>query len=56
MHGEGAEQPGRGKLEVETPSGRAVELFVSTQRAGGYVFWTKRRLFSRATGSRRSRC
>jgi hypothetical protein len=32
-----------GKLEVETPSGRSVEVFVSTQRLGGYVFWTKRR-------------
>jgi hypothetical protein len=31
------------KLEVETPSGRSVEVFVSTQRLGGYVFWTKRR-------------
>jgi hypothetical protein len=33
----------RGKLEVKTPSGRALEVFVSTQRLGGYVFWTKRR-------------
>jgi hypothetical protein len=32
-----------GKLDVETPSGRAVEVFVSTQRLGGYAFWTKRR-------------
>ncbi len=32
-----------GKLEVRTPSGRSVEVFVSTQRLGGYVFWTKRR-------------
>jgi hypothetical protein len=32
-----------GKLEVETPSGRSLEVFVSTQRVGGYVFWTKRR-------------
>jgi hypothetical protein len=32
-----------GKLDVETPSGRALEVFVSTQRLGGYVFWTKRR-------------
>jgi hypothetical protein len=32
-----------GKLDVRTPSGRAVEVFVSTQRVGGYVFWTKRR-------------
>jgi hypothetical protein len=28
---------------VETPSGRSLEVFVSTQRVGGYVFWTKRR-------------
>jgi hypothetical protein len=36
---------GRGgsKLEVETPSGRPVEVFISTQRDGGYAFWTKRR-------------
>jgi hypothetical protein len=33
----------RGKLEVRTPSGRSLEVFVSTQRVGGYVFWTKRR-------------
>lgn len=32
-----------GKLEVQTPSGRSLEVFVSTQRLGGYVFWTKRR-------------
>jgi hypothetical protein len=32
-----------GKLEVETPSGRSLEVFVSTQRLGGYVFWTHRR-------------
>jgi hypothetical protein len=32
-----------GRLEVETPSGRSAEVFVSTQRVGGYVFWTKRR-------------
>jgi hypothetical protein len=32
-----------GKLDVETPSGRSVEVFVSTQRPGGYAFWTKRR-------------
>ena len=32
-----------GKLDVETPSGRSLEVFVSTQRPGGYVFWTKRR-------------
>lgn len=31
------------KLDVETPSGRSLEVFVSTQRVGGYVFWTKRR-------------
>jgi hypothetical protein len=33
-----------GKLDVQTPSGRSIEVFVSTQRVGGYVFWTKRRL------------
>lgn len=33
-----------GKLDVRTPSGRSIEVFVSTQRVGGYVFWTKRRL------------
>src|SRR5262249_29171088 len=32
-----------GKLDVQTQSGRSVEVFVSTQRVGGYVFWTKRR-------------
>ena len=31
------------KLDVRTPSGRSIEVFVSTQRVGGYVFWTKRR-------------
>ena len=35
--------PATGKLEVKTPSGRSREVFVSTQRLGGYVFWTKRR-------------
>jgi hypothetical protein len=33
-----------GRLHVHTPSGRSLEVFVSTQRLGGYVFWTKRRL------------
>jgi hypothetical protein len=33
-----------GKLDVRTPSGRPIEVFVSTQRVGGYAFWTKRRL------------
>jgi hypothetical protein len=32
-----------GRLDVETPSGRSLEVFVSTQRLGGYTFWTKRR-------------
>jgi hypothetical protein len=32
-----------GRLQVRTPSGRTFEVFVSTQRVGGYVFWTKRR-------------
>jgi hypothetical protein len=31
------------KLDVRTPSGRTVELFMSTQRVGGYAVWTKRR-------------
>jgi hypothetical protein len=38
-----------GRLNVRTPSGRAIEVFVSTQRVGGYVFWTKRRLQPAAT-------
>jgi hypothetical protein len=33
-----------GSLQVRTPSGRSLDVFVSTQRVGGYVFWTKRRL------------
>jgi hypothetical protein len=33
-----------GALEVTTPSGRNLDVYVSTQRTGGYVFWTKRRL------------
>jgi hypothetical protein len=33
-----------GNLDVVTPSRRSLEVFVSTQRLGGYVFWTKRRL------------
>ena len=33
-----------GKLDVQTPSGASLEVFVSTQRLGGYVFWTKQRL------------
>lgn len=32
-----------GRLDVRTPSGQSIEVFVSTQRVGGYVFWTKRR-------------
>lgn len=32
------------KLDARSPSGRSIEVFVSTQRLGGYVFWTKRRL------------
>jgi hypothetical protein len=34
---------GGSKLDVRTPSGRSVEVFVSTQREGGYAVWTKRR-------------
>lgn len=37
-------KPGSGPLPVTTASGREVEVFVSTQRLGGYAFWTKRRL------------
>src|SRR4051794_16742614 len=33
-----------GNLEVRTVSGRLIEVFVSTQRPGGYAFWHKRRL------------
>ena len=33
-----------GRLEATTPSGRSLEVFVSTQRVGGYAFWTQRRL------------
>jgi hypothetical protein len=33
-----------GPLHVVTPTGRELEVFVSTQRIGGYAFWTKRRL------------
>jgi len=33
-----------GRLQVRTPSDRALEVFVSTQRLGGYVFWTQQRL------------
>jgi hypothetical protein len=36
--------PRDGRLEVTARDGRALEVFVSTQRVGGYVFWTKRRL------------
>jgi hypothetical protein len=36
--------PVDGKLEVGTATGRSVEVFVATQRVGGYAFWTKRRL------------
>ena len=32
-----------GHLEVRTPSGQSIEVFVSTQRLGGYAFWPKRR-------------
>jgi hypothetical protein len=39
-----ASNPIDGKLEVRTASGRSLEVFVSTQRIGGYAFWTKGRL------------
>jgi hypothetical protein len=38
------DRPTTGPLPVTTPTGREVEVFVSTQRLGGYAFWTKRRL------------
>ena len=38
------DHPTAGPLPVTTPSGREVEVFISTQRLGGYAFWTKRRL------------
>ena len=36
--------PVDGRLSVRTTTGRSLEVFVSTQRIGGYTFWTKRRL------------
>ena len=33
-----------GRLQATTPSQRSLVVFVSTQRVGGYTFWTKRRL------------
>jgi hypothetical protein len=39
-----ASNPVDGRLSVRTAGGRALEVFVSTQRVGGYAFWTKRRL------------
>jgi hypothetical protein len=39
-----AANPIDGRLSVHTASGRALEVFVSRQRVGGYAFWTKRRL------------
>jgi hypothetical protein len=32
-----------GHLDVRTLSGQSIEVFVSTQRLGGYVFWAQRR-------------
>jgi hypothetical protein len=32
------------RLDVQTPSGRRLDVYVSTQHLGGYAFWTKRRL------------
>lgn len=38
------EQEGSGsKFAVSTPSGRELEVYVSTQRLGGYAFWEKDR-------------
>lgn len=39
-----AKNPRDGRLRVRTPAGRTLEVFVSTQRVGGYAFWTKKRL------------
>jgi hypothetical protein len=39
-----ARNPIDGKLTLRTASGRSLEVFVSTQRVGGYGLWTKRRL------------
>jgi hypothetical protein len=36
--------PRDGRLEVTAADGRPLEVFVSTQRVGGYAFWSKRRL------------
>ena len=41
---ESGSETGAGPLAVTTAGGREIELFVSTQRLGGYAFWTKRRL------------
>ena len=30
-------------FKVRTPSGRVLQMYMSTQRVGGYVFWPKRR-------------
>ncbi len=43
-----ARNPMDGRLEVRTADHRSVEVFVSTQRVGGYAFWTKRRLQPRS--------
>jgi hypothetical protein len=32
-----------GRLQARTAAGRDIQVFASTQRIGGYVFWTKRR-------------
>ena len=45
-----------GRLEVETPSGRSIEVFVSTQQVGGYVFWTSGDFSPPAPVSRPSSC
>ena len=46
-----------GRLMVRSPSGRSVEVFVSTQRVGGYVFSGPSGAFSlRASSSPPSCC
>ena len=43
MHRGGAPQPGRRQPSGEHSLRPVLDVFVSTQRVGGYVFWTKRR-------------
>ena len=45
-----------GRLEVETPSGRSIEVFVSTQKVGGYVSGQSGAFSPPAPVSRQSSC